>query len=160
LPVTTVRPFNTYGPRQSARAFIPTVICQALSPKSRVVKLGSLKPVRDLTFVKDTAAGYLVAAIHPKLVGETVNLGVGKGYSIGEVARLIIKIIGTDKKIVVDQQRVRPGKSEVWRLVSNNQKMKTLTGWQPQTNLKSGLQQTIRWVKDNLAQYKSEIYNL
>jgi len=125
LPVTTVRPFNTYGPRQSARAFIPTVICQALSPKSRVVKLGSLKPVRDLTFVKDTAAGYLVAAIHPKLVGETVNLGVGKGYSIGEVARLIIKIIGTDKKIVVDQQRVRPGKSEVWRLVSNNQKMKT-----------------------------------
>lgn len=160
LPVTIVRPFNTYGPRQSARAFIPTVICQALSEETRAIKLGSLKPVRDLTFVKDTAAGYLVAATHKKLIGETVNLGVGHGYSIGEVAKLITDLIGTDKKIVTDMQRIRPGKSEVWKLVSNNQKMKSLTGWQPRTSLKCGLKQTIKWIEQNLAQYKPEIYNL
>lgn len=146
VPVVTVRPFNTYGPRQSSRAFIPTVITQALERDT--VKLGATTPVRDLTFVTDTAAGFLAAATAPGLEGKTFNLGVGSGQSVGEVAAMILTIIGSGASIEVDPQRLRPEKSEVERLVSDNRLFADSSGWSPVVGLRDGLERTIDFFRN------------
>lgn len=158
LPVATIRPFNTYGPRQSARAIIPTIVTQALT--SPEVKLGLLTPVRDLTYVKDTVVGFLKIAESDKSVGEVINIGMGSGITVGELTEKIIGLVGKDVRIVRDEQRVRPGKSEVMELICDNRKAKELIGWEPQYNLEEGLKETIKWVQDNLDLYKAEIYNV
>lgn len=159
LPVTVVRPFNTYGPRQSARAIIPTVISQLLDGRD-TLSLGNLDPTRDLTFVSDTVSGFLAAADSPETVGETVNLGTGSEISIGDLVAKIARIMGREVKIVSDKQRVRPAKSEVERLLSNPGKMNTLTGWRAQISLNDGLARTIEWMKERKSLYKSGIYNV
>ncbi|CAO4151026.1 SDR family NAD(P)-dependent oxidoreductase [Methylorubrum thiocyanatum] len=143
VPVVTVRPFNTYGPRQSARAFIPTVIMQALESERTAIKLGSTTPVRDLTFVTDTANGFLTAAVTPGLEGGTFNLGVGSGQTVGEVAAMILDIVGSKAVIETDEQRIRPSKSEVERLVSDNRLFQAQSGWAPKVGLREGLERTI-----------------
>lgn len=160
LPVTIVRPFNNFGSRQSARGVIPTIISQLLSPSIVMVKLGSLTPVRDYIFVEDSVEGFIIASLSPKTIGQVVNLGTGKGYSIGEIYKLITEIMGIKKKIKLDKKRVRPPKSEVWKLICDNRKMKKLTGWEPKTNFKDGLVKTIKWIEDNHSKYKPEIYNI
>ncbi len=157
LPVVTIRPFNTFGPRQSSRAFIPTVISQALTREK--ITMGSLEPIRDLTFVKDTAGGFIKAGLSDNVLGQVVNLGVGSGHSVGDVARTILKIMGRENvPIEQDPKRVRPAKSEVMRLISDNSKAKKLCGWQPKYNLEEGLAETVEWIKRNLGRYKPEIY--
>ena len=145
LPVTVVRPFNTYGPRQSARAIIPTVISQILDGK-KSLSLGNLTPTRDLTFVSDTVSGFLAAAVSPQTVGETVNLGTGSEISIGDLVAKIAYIMGREVKITSDEQRVRPAKSEVERLLSNPSKMSSLTGWRAEISLDEGLKRTVEWM--------------
>ena len=158
LPVATTRPFNTYGPRQSARAIIPTIITQALV--SSEVNLGLLTPVRDLTYVKDTVAGFLKVAESDKSVGEVINIGTGCGITIGDLAEKIIGFVGKDVTIVRDEQRVRPEKSEVMQLLCDNRKAKELIGWEPRYALEEGLRGTIKWIKKNLDLYKAGIYNV
>jgi len=159
LPVVTVRPFNTFGPRQSARAFIPTVIIQALT-KNRV-KLGSLKPIRDLTYVKDTVEGLISAGLCDKLVGKVVNLGVGKGYSMETVVRKILKALGkNDIRIQKDASRIRPEDSEVMRLISNNKLVREACGWEPKYDLEQGLIETIEWIEKNIQRYRSDVYTI
>lgn len=155
-PVTTVRPFNTYGPRQSMRAIIPTIIVQALTTGK--LTLGSLDPVRDLTFVKDTAKGFLAAGKSDQLLGDVVNLGVGEGPSIGELVERIAKLLGMDLPVQQDPARVRPKGSEVMRLISNNTKALEKMDWKPSFDLDSGLLATIEYIKENLRDFKSEIY--
>ncbi|HEY4789565.1 MAG TPA: NAD-dependent 4,6-dehydratase LegB [Bacteroidales bacterium] len=161
LPVTIVRPFNTYGPRQSARAVIPTIMTQLLNGKEEI-KLGALHPTRDLVYVKDTARGFMEIAKCDDLIGEEVNISTQHEISIGDLGQLLIDLINPKAKIVTDSERLRPGKSEVERLLGSNQKLLKYTGWVPQTDLKTGLQQTIAWFKEtkNLLQYKSDIYNV
>jgi NAD dependent epimerase/dehydratase len=161
LPVTIVRPFNTYGPRQSARAVIPTVITQILAGR-REINLGSLSPTRDFNYVEDTCRGMLALAGCPAAIGETVNIGSGSEISIGETAALIQELLGTGATIVTDEVRVRPPGSEVERLCCDNSKIIALTGFRPQVALKEGLRRTIDWLRrpDNLARYKAEIYNV
>jgi len=161
LPVVIVRPFNTYGPRQSARAIIPTVITQALSGQ-REIKLGSLHPTRDLTFIKDTVNGFLKIAAADNAVGEEINVANQTEISIGDLAQKIIDIINPQAKIVKDKVRVRPRKSEVERLFGSNKKIHELTGWKPEYSLEKGLQETIAWFKDgqNIKQYKPHLYNV
>jgi len=161
LPVTIVRPFNTYGPRQSARAVIPTIITQILSGV-RQIKLGSLHPTRDLLFVKDTVAGFSAISKSEKLVGHEVNIATQSEISVGDLAEMIIKIIGKEVEIVSDDVRLRPEKSEVERLHGANQKIKENTDWSPKFNLEQGLRQTIEWFSNsqNLKSYKSDIYNV
>ncbi|NLD97712.1 MAG: NAD-dependent epimerase/dehydratase family protein [Synergistaceae bacterium] len=159
LPVTVVRPFNTYGPRQSARAIIPTVISQILDGK-KSLSLGNLTPTRDLTFVSDTVSGFLAAAVSPQTVGETVNLGTGSEISIGDLVAKIAYIMGREVKITSDEQRVRPAKSEVERLLSNPGKMHALTGWKADVSLDEGLARTVEWMKERRSLYKSGIYNV
>ena len=157
LPVVTVRPFNTYGPRQSARAFIPTVISQALT--SDRLRMGALDPVRDLTFVKDTAEGFITVGLSDKVVGEVVNLGVGEGETIGTVVRTILRILGKpDLPIEQDPARVRPAKSEVMRLISDNKRARELCGWTPHYSLEQGLAETVAWVQRNLNRYRPGVY--
>ncbi|MFN8455092.1 MAG: GDP-mannose 4,6-dehydratase [Anaerolineae bacterium] len=156
LPVTTLRPFNTYGPRQSARAVIPTIITQALAKNE--VHLGSLTPSRDFTFVTDTAAAFLQAASADAAVGQEINLGVGASITIGELAHKIFTLLGQTPKIVTETQRLRPEKSEVLRLHASNQKAQTLIGWQPQVTLTAGLQQTIDWIAGHLELYQPDQY--
>ncbi len=159
LPVVTVRPFNTFGPRQSARAFIPTVIIQALT-KDKIF-MGSLEPVRDMTFVKDTVEGLIVVGLCDKVVGQTVNLGTGKGETIGVMAKTILKILGKEEmQIELDAARVRPTNSEVMRLVSDNKIAKEVCKWKPKYNLETGLLQTIEWIKQNLKKYKPDMYTI
>ncbi len=158
-PVATIRPFNTYGPRQSARAVIPTIISQ-LASGSKQLRLGSLDPVRDLTFCQDTAAGFMAIAESDKSLGEVINIGAGKGITIGELAELIIDIMGVDVEIVCEQQRTRPQKSEVMQLIASNAKAKELTGWEPTVSLRDGLVRTIEFVQSNLDQFKPDIYNI
>jgi nucleoside-diphosphate-sugar epimerase len=160
-PVTVVRPFNTYGPRQSARAIIPTIITQLLNDKKEI-KLGSLHPTRDLVFVKDTVAGFLAIAKSDKVVGEEINIATGLEVSIGDLAKKIISKLGSEATIICDEERVRPEKSEVERLLGNNEKINSLTGWKPSHSLDDGLAETIQWFSDksNLSQYKADIYNL
>jgi NAD dependent epimerase/dehydratase len=159
LPVKVVRPFNTYGPRQSARAIIPTVITQILSGKDEI-HLGNLHPTRDLTYVKDTAAGFIAIAKSDKLFGEITNIGMNSEISIGDLVKLIASLIGREIKAVEDAQRVRPKNSEVERLCCNNEKMIRHTDWRPQYDLEKGLAETIEWIKDKLNLYKAELYNV
>lgn len=159
LPVTIVRPFNTYGPRQSARAIIPTVIGQILEGKKKIL-LGNLTPTRDLTYVEDTVSGFLAAFRTDKIIGEIVNLGTGMEISVGNLAKQIAMLMAKDIEIVEDPQRLRPAKSEVERLLSNPDKMKRLTGWEAKTSLTEGLEKTIRWLSKQSDLYKSDLYNI
>lgn len=156
VPVVTLRPFNTYGPRQSTRAVIPTIITQALTRDT--IRLGNLEARRDLTYVGDTVAGFLKVAETPGVEGDTFNLGVGSDVSIGELAEKIIALIGRDVQIELDADRLRPEKSEVQRLLSDNRKAQQQLGWQPQVSLDEGLQRTIDWMKINLARYNIGYY--
>ena len=158
-PVSTIRPFNTYGPRQSARAVIPTIISQILSGAGEI-KLGSLTPLRDLNYVKDTAEGFIKIAESDKTIGTVTNIGSGKEISIGDLACKIIRLIGKDVKIICDEDRVRPEKSEVNRLCADNRKALEIAGWKPRHSLDDGLRETVDWMKDNLGYYKSDIYNV
>ncbi len=159
LPLVTARPFNTYGPRQSARAIIPTIISQILSG-SRSLKLGNLTPTRDLNYVEDTVKGFIALAATDNISGETVNIGTGTEHSMQKVVDTIIKLLEADVEIVSDSARVRPEKSEVNRLLCDNSKLKSLTGFTPGTTLEEGLSNTIDWMKKNIGIYKPEIYNL
>jgi NAD dependent epimerase/dehydratase len=159
LPVKIVRPFNTYGPRQSARAIIPTIITQILSGKKEI-KLGNLAPTRDLTFVKDTANGFLEIYKSNKLYGEFINVGMNEEITIGNLVKLITELMNIDLKIISETERVRPDKSEVERLMCDNTKISTNTNWKPAYNLKNGLLETIQFLKENLNYYKPDIYNV
>lgn len=159
LPVTIVRPFNTYGPRQSARAVIPTIITQLLSGK-REIKLGSLLPTRDFNFVKDTARGFLALYRCEDAVGEEVNVATQREVSIGELATELIRQINPEASIVCDDQRVRPEKSEVERLLGSNQKIMSMTTWRPEYTLERGLSETIEFYRGNLNLFKTDIYNI
>jgi NAD dependent epimerase/dehydratase len=156
LPVVTVRPFNTFGPRQSARAVIPTIITQALA--SDALRLGSLETTRDFTYVADTVRGFLRAAEAPGVEGETFNLGTGQEISIGALARQIVAMLGRPVQIVQDEERLRPGASEVLRLLSDNSLAGKRLGWQPEFSLEQGLERTIAWVREHLDLYRVGSY--
>jgi NAD dependent epimerase/dehydratase len=158
LPVATIRPFNTYGPRQSARAVIPTIISQALTRDK--IKLGSLTPVRDLNYAKDTANGFVKIAEAEATVGKVVNVGFGKGITIGDLAQKIARLLNKELVIEADDARIRPEKSEVMQLICDNQLIKELTGWQPQYTLEQGLLETIEFVRTHQSLYKPDIYNV
>lgn len=159
MPITIVRPFNTYGPRQSARAVIPTIISQLLAGKEEI-KLGTLTPTRDFNFVKDTANGFIQIAKSDKTIGEEINIATMQEISIGQLAEEIIAQINPNAKIICDEQRLRPEKSEVNRLLGDNTKIKSLTDWKPQYTLKQGIGETIEWIKKNMQAYKTDIYNI
>jgi NAD dependent epimerase/dehydratase len=161
VPVTVVRPFNTYGPRQSARAVIPTIISQIISKKG-VVSLGAVSPTRDLNFVTDTANGFIMAAESDAAIGEVVNLGTGLEISIGNLAKKIGEIMNTTITLETDMQRLRPEKSEVERLCASNVKAKKILGWKPMITLSHGLELTVKWFlkEENNSVYKSTIYNI
>lgn len=159
VPVATIRPFNTYGPRQSARAVIPTIITQALTQSE--IHLGNLTPTRDLNYVVDTADGFISVASHPQAIGQVINIGTGEDISIGDLAKTILELLGKENlPIVSESQRKRPDASEVDRLCADNRKAKALLGWEPKFTLREGLQQTIAWVEENLERYRPEIYSL
>ena len=158
LPVKIIRPFNTYGPRQSARAVIPTIITQLLTGKK--LKLGNLHPTRDFTYVKDTAAAFVEICKSDEVIGQVTNVGMNSEISIGELAALIGRLTGNEIDFNTDFQRVRPDNSEVERLYCDNKKIVSLTSWQPKYNLESGLIETIDWIKDNLSIYKHSLYNV
>lgn len=159
LPVTIVRPFNTYGPRQSARAVIPTIITQLLSGKEEI-KLGSLTPTRDFNYVKDTANGFIAIYESEKTIGEEINIATQKEISIGELAQELVRQINPNAIIICDEQRLRPEKSEVNRLLGCNEKIKKLTDWTPQFTFEQGLKETIDFLRANMDKYKADIYNL
>lgn len=159
LPVVTVRPFNTYGPRQSARAVIPTIVTQCLAGQ-RTIRLGNLDPTRDLSHVADTVEGFLAAAASPQAIGKVLNLGNGKEISIGELARKITALTESNACIECDEQRVRPAGSEVERLLADNRQMQALTGWQPRISLDEGLRDTIEWIAKNHGAFKPHLYQL
>ncbi|MEK7376438.1 MAG: NAD-dependent 4,6-dehydratase LegB [Candidatus Margulisiibacteriota bacterium] len=161
LPVTIVRPFNTYGPRQSARAIIPTIITQALSGKKEI-KLGSLYPTRDLLYVKDTVSGFIEIAKCDHLEGQHINIATGSEIQVKKLAEMIIKMTGSKSKIAYDPKRVRPDKSEVERLLGSRKKITKLTGWAPEYTMERGIKETIDWFSDpeNLKLYKADIYNV
>jgi nucleoside-diphosphate-sugar epimerase len=156
LPVTTVRPFNCYGPRQSARAIIPTIVSQAL--KEPVLRLGNLEPTRDLNFVLDTVEGFVLAADCQTGVGEVLNLGTGREISIKELTGTILRLLGKDMTIESEDQRERPKNSEVYRLCADNRKAREILGWQPSHTLEQGLLETIAWMESNIDLYRSEAY--
>ncbi len=160
LPLTIARPFNTYGPRQSARAVIPTIISQALTTKNNQIKLGSLTPVRDLNYVADTVNGFIKIAENNQVNGQSINFGFGKGISIGELAQVVIQIVNPEISIISDDERIRPPKSEVMELICDNSKAKSLLGWQPEFSLREGLEKSIEFVKSHLKYYKPELYNI
>lgn len=161
LPLTIVRPFNTFGPRQSARAVIPTIISQLLNGAEEI-KLGDITPTRDLLFVKDTVNGFLKIAECDKLIGHEVNIATQSEITVGELARSLINQINPNAKIVSDSIRLRPEKSEVFRLFGSNEKLKSFTDWEQLYSLEEGLAETVEWFskKENLQQYKSDIYNV
>jgi NAD dependent epimerase/dehydratase len=161
LPVTIVRPFNTFGPRQSARAIIPTIITQLLNG-SEEIKLGDLSPTRDLLYVKDTTNGFFEIASCEGLIGHEVNIATQSEITIGELAQNLITQINPSARIISDNQRIRPSKSEVFRLFGSNEKIKEFTNWTPTYSLSEGLEETIRWFNqpEMLSKYKSEIYNV
>ncbi|GAP17083.1 GDP-mannose 4,6-dehydratase [Levilinea saccharolytica] len=156
LPVVTVRPFNTYGPRQSARAVIPTIITQALALDE--IHLGNLDTRRDFTFVSDTVRGFLCAAQAEQVEGETFNLGTGQEVTIRELLERILKIVGRDVRVRVDDQRLRPENSEVLRLLSNNEKARQRLHWQPEVSLEAGLEQTVEWIRQHQSLYRPGVY--
>ena len=159
MPITIVRPFNTYGPRQSARAVIPTIITQLLSG-AQEIKLGSLSPTRDFNYVKDTVRGFIEIAKSDKTIGQEINIATQQEISIGQLAEELIKQINPNAKIVCDEIRLRPENSEVNRLLGSNKKIKELTNWEPKYSLEEGLKETIEFLKKNMDKYKSDIYNL
>ncbi len=158
VPVVTVRPFNTYGPRQSARAVIPTIITQAL--KGGVIRLGSLHPTRDFTFVTDTVEGFIKAAEASGVAGETINLGTGEEISIGDLVALLSSLMGCKIKVKSDAQRKRPRWSEVERLMADSSRARQLLGWAPRVSLRAGLRKTIAWIEQNLSDYKPDLLNI
>lgn len=159
LPVSIVRPFNTYGPRQSARAVIPTIITQLLAGKEEI-KLGALTPTRDFNYVKDTANGFIEIYKSDKTIGEEINIATQQEISIGQLAKELIRQIHPSARIVCDEQRLRPKNSEVNRLLGCNKKIKELTAWEPQFTFEQGLAETIAFLRQNLDKYKVELYNL
>ncbi len=161
MPISIVRPFNTYGPRQSARAVIPTIITQLLSGKTEI-KLGSLTPTRDFNFVKDTARGFIEIAKSDRTIGEEINIATQYEISIGRLAEEMIRQINPNAKIICDDERLRPDKSEVNRLLGSNEKIKKLTNWSPSYTFEEGIRETIEWFRkpENLAKYKADIYNI
>ncbi|MCC7573103.1 MAG: NAD-dependent 4,6-dehydratase LegB [Candidatus Methanofastidiosum sp.] len=159
MPITIVRPFNTYGPRQSARAVIPTIITQLLSGMEEI-KLGLLTPTRDFNYVKDTVQGFVDIANSDKTIGHEINIATQHEISIGQLAQELINQINPDARIICDEQRLRPKKSEVNRLLGSNEKIKRLTNWEPRYSLKEGLAETIAFFKQNLTRYKANIYNI
>jgi NAD dependent epimerase/dehydratase len=170
LPVVIIRPFNTFGPRQSARAVIPTIICQALwsrescstgqAPERQAVKLGSLEPVRDLTYVKDTVDGFLQAAAAPDCAGDVFNIGTSQGVSVGELVKTVSGIINKELYVETEKERIRPEKSEVMELICDYSKAREVIGWEPRYSLERGLTETIEWVESHLSRYKADIYNV
>ena len=161
VPVTIVRPFNTYGPRQSARAVIPTIITQLLNGRKKI-KLGSLTPTRDFNYVLDTVEGFVSIARSEKTIGEEINIATQTEVSIGRLAQEIINQMAPEARIVEDEIRIRPEMSEVEQLVGSNNKIRQLTDWKPSFSLESGIAETIKWFSDNqnLRHYKSDIYNV
>ncbi len=159
LPVSIVRPFNTYGPRQSARAVIPTIISQLLAGQEKI-KLGALTPTRDFNYVKDTAAGFIAISESDRTIGEEINIATQQEISIGELAGEIIRQINPSAEIICDEQRLRPEKSEVNRLLGANAKIKKLTDWKQQYTLEQGIAETIAWIRENMERYKTNIYNI
>ena len=159
LPVAIVRPFNTFGPRQSARAVIPTLITQLVEGKEEI-KLRSLTPTRDFNYVKDTAAGFIAIAESDKTIGQEINIATQREISIGDLAKEIITQINPSAKIVCDEQRLRPEKSEVNRLLGANAKIKELTDWKQQYTFEQGIAETIAWIRQNMDAYKTDIYNV
>ncbi len=158
-PISIIRPFNTFGPRQSGRAIIPTIITQALSGTGKI-KLGRVDPIRDFLYVRDTVKGFLAIAESKKSIGQIINIGSGEGISIGELANTIVKMIGNQTQIEMDEERIRPQKSEVFELVCDYRKAKEMLNWGPKVNLKEGLEKTIQYIKINLSKYKADIYNV
>lgn len=156
VPVVTVRPFNTFGPRQSARAVLPTIISQCLA--GNVIKLGNISSTRDLNFVSNTVDGFVLAGATPRAVGQTINLGSGREISIGDLAQLIARIIGTPITIATDEERLRPGASEVDRLLAANARAKDVLGWEPAISLEEGLERTVEWMKVHRARYREGVY--
>ncbi|MDN5290061.1 MAG: hypothetical protein PWQ06_300 [Anaerophaga sp.] len=159
MPITIVRPFNTYGPRQSARAVIPTIITQLLAGKEKI-ELGSLTPTRDFNYVKDTVNGFIEIAQSDKTIGEEINIATQREISIGQLAEELIKQINPKAEIVCDDQRLRPEKSEVNRLLGSNEKIMRLTNWKPNYTFEQGLAETIEFFKHHLDRYKTDIYNI
>lgn len=158
VPITIIRPFNTFGPRQSARAVIPTIISQTLTREQ--IYLGSLHPTRDYTYIDDVVEAFIKVAESPNSVGEVTNIGSNFEISIGDVARKVIAMIGKNKEVVTDPKRIRPELSEVERLWCDNTKAKELLGWEPKISFDEGLERTIRWISGNLSLYKPELYNV
>jgi len=161
LPVVVARPFNTFGPRQSARAVIPTIISQLVAGR-REIRLGAQRPTRDLTYVTDTCAGFLALAQCDAAVGRDVNMGSGREIAVGELARRLIDLVNPDARVVSDDQRLRPEKSEVERLLADTSLMSELTGWSPAVPLDEGLARTVAWLRDpaNLSRYKTDRYSV
>lgn len=159
MPITIVRPFNTYGPRQSSRAVIPTIITQLLAGKEEI-KLGSLRPTRDFNYVKDTVKGFIEIANSINTIGEEINIATQREISINQLAKELIKQINPKAQIICDEQRFRPDKSEVSRLLGSNEKIIKLTNWKPEYSFEKGLAETIEFFKHNLEKYKTDIYNI
>lgn len=159
LPVTIIRPFNTYGPRQSARAVIPTIITQLLSGKTEI-KLGKVSPTRDFNYVKDTVSGFIEIAKADETIGEEINIASQKEISIKEMFEEISRQINPNARVITDEIRLRPEKSEVERLLGSNEKIRRLTNWEPKYSLKEGIEETISWLRQNMERYKPDIYNL
>jgi NAD dependent epimerase/dehydratase len=160
LPAAIIRPFNTYGPGQSARAIIPTIITQALTTADKKIELGLLSPIRDLTYVEDTVNGFITIAENDRTIGEVINIGAGVGISIGDLAKKIIKLINPEIEIIHNEERERPPKSEVMELICNNTLARELLDWNTQYTIDTGLEKTIAFIKDNLSFYKPEKYSI
>lgn len=156
LPVSTIRPFNTYGPRQSLRAVIPTIISQALERST--IRLGNLEALRDLNYVADTVEGFIKMADCPDAVGRVINVGSGRETSIGDLARLVFRLLGKDGEIITENERMRPQRSEVDRLLADNSAAARILGWKPVVGLEEGLSQTIRWIEQHVAWYRTTGY--
>ena len=156
VPVAIVRPFNTYGPRQSARAIVPTIVSQALTGET--LRLGSLTPTRDLLYVADTAEGFCAVAECDAAVGRTVNLGTGRAVSIGDLVATVGQVLGRRLDVVEDEQRIRPTRSEVQRLMANASLARQLCGWEARVSLEDGLRLVVEWLRENLARYRPEVY--
>ena len=159
LPVVTIRPFNTYGPRQSARAVIPTIISQAISGNGKI-NLGSLFTSRDFNYVDDTVRAFMLIAEASGCTGEVINIGSGREITVGQLVEKISSILGRKLKIDRDCARVRPEKSEVVRLLADNKKAKKLLGWEPEISIEEGLRKAIEWIKEHGRHYKTEVYNI
>lgn len=158
-PVAVARPFNTYGPRQSTRAVIPTILSQLLGGATEI-KLGTLTPTRDFNYATDTAAGMMAIAKTDACVGQVTNIGSGKEISVGDLAQLLIEAVGVDAKVVIDESRVRPEGSEVDRLLADNTKIRELTGWEPKVSLREGLAETTEWIRDHLGELETGKYSV